>query len=385
MTFLQKATGDRRSCDATSETTVGIALAKCPECKIVRRECLNDLSPELGTLLNDSPIATPSARIRNGTITFKHPNPDIALAICKEGEKQAATNPQILFTCDPPNQLRPIPAKYRGEDDRPKFWQDYLVPAIALFGISIAAILVLQFSTARNPSDQGPAEFERRRFKASKVLKRIVDVSVALILLVLMMPLFAIVAILIFVLEGLPIFYISRRFISTDHNVPIVKFRSMVKDATSPKYRLRERYMRDGYLDIPPSCEVYTPIGRLLERTQMVESLQLLNIIIHGMSFVGNRPLPKDNIDLLSKMEGWEQRFGSPAGITGLSQIVGKLNQSPKERMELECLYSKAYQDPAINILWVDLCIIFYTIRFVLFGRPLSLEGARHLCEARRQ
>ena len=124
MTFLQKATGDRRSCDATSETTVGIALAKCPECKIVRRECLNDLSPELGTLLNDSPIATPSARIRNGTITFKHPNPDIALAICKEGEKQAATNPQILFTCDPPNQLRPIPAKYRGEDDRPKFWQD---------------------------------------------------------------------------------------------------------------------------------------------------------------------------------------------------------------------------------------------------------------------
>ena len=45
-----------------------------------------------------------------------------------------------------------------------------------------------------------------------------------------------------------------------------------MRDAASPRYRLAERYMRNGYLDIPRECEVYTPIGRLLEKFQVVES-----------------------------------------------------------------------------------------------------------------
>ena len=43
----------------------------------------------------------------------------------------------------------------------------------------------------------------------------------------------------------------------------------------TPKYKLKERYMKDGYLDIPLNCEAYTKIGRILERTQVVELLQL--------------------------------------------------------------------------------------------------------------
>ena len=137
--------------------------------------------------------------------------------------------------------------------------------------------------------------------------------------------------------------------------------------------------MRDGYLDIPLYCEVYTPIGRFLERTQLVEILQLFNILFHGMSLIGNRPLPRENIELLKQFPGWEGRFDSPAGITGLSQVVGKLNQTPQERLELECLYSNAYKSRNGNIFLCDLYIAYYTVRLLLFDQPLSIEGARRL------
>ena len=48
--------------------------------------------------------------------------------------------------------------------------------------------------------------------------------------------------------------------------IKIVKFRSMVKDAKSNKYNLAEKYMKNGYLDIPLTAEVFTPYGRFLEK-----------------------------------------------------------------------------------------------------------------------
>lgn len=140
--------------------------------------------------------------------------------------------------------------------------------------------------------------------------------------------------------------------------------------------------MRDGYLDIPLECEVYTPIGRFLERTQLVETLQLFNVLLHGMSLIGNRPLPKDNILLLSQFDGWERRFNSPAGLTGLSQVVGKLNQSPQGRLELEGMYSNLYRKKDANILICDMYILYYTVRFLLFKRPLPLEDAKRIVVA---
>ena len=116
-----------------------------------------------------------------------------------------------------------------------------------------------------------------------QICKRLIDIILASIILVLTLPVTISVAILCLVLQGWPIFYISRRCVSPDRTIPVFKFRTMVRDATSPKYRLAERYMRDGYLDIPLSCEVYTPLGRLLERMQIVELPQMLNVLFHGM------------------------------------------------------------------------------------------------------
>jgi len=180
---------------------------------------------------------------------------------------------------------------------------------------------------------------------------------------------------MILLTEGMPIFYISKRFISLGKSTRIYKFRSMVKDAKSPKYRLNERFMRNGYLDIPLTCEAFTPVGRFLERTQLVEVPQFLNILFDRMALIGNRPLPGDNIELLKSHTGWEDRFASPAGITGIAQVVGKLNMSPEQRLALEVLYSKVYRKG--NVLKCDLYIIWFTIRLIAFGKALEYKYAK--------
>jgi lipopolysaccharide/colanic/teichoic acid biosynthesis glycosyltransferase len=92
---------------------------------------------------------------------------------------------------------------------------------------------------------------------------------------------------------------------------------------------------------------------------------------------IGNRPLPGENLELLKKFDGWEKRFDSPAGISGITQVVGKMKQQPQERIELECLYSQLYKKG--NVFLYDFIIIWHTLRLVLFRKPLSIEAARQL------
>lgn len=220
----------------------------------------------------------------------------------------------------------------------------------------------------------------RSKEAINRKVKRTFDLLISVSLLVILMPVLICVAMVLLVLEGRPLFFISTRYIGLNRPVRIVKLRTMVRDAQSPKYRLKERFMRDGFLDIPTNCEVYTPIGRVLERLQFVELPQLINVIKDGMSLVGNRPLPRENLELLSQFPEWQQRFIAPAGITGISQIVGKLNLSPRQRLHLEASYGKVFASG--NILKCDLLIIWSTIACVLMrNEGLSLEAAEALME----
>jgi lipopolysaccharide/colanic/teichoic acid biosynthesis glycosyltransferase len=176
-------------------------------------------------------------------------------------------------------------------------------------------------------------------------------------------------------MQGWPIFYISKRMVSINKTISIIKFRTMVKDAKSDKYGLEKKYMKDGYLDIPLTSEVYTPIGRILEKTQIVEVPQVFAVLFGKISFVGNRPLPEKNIELLKKKypEKWEDRFKAPAGITGISQVVGKFGLSSEQRLELEGLYSKVYEEG--NILKADAYIFFSTVILLLFQSPVAYRS----------
>lgn len=381
LTFLQQPTSDGKACTVLAATIASLMHANCPTCKVTKQQCLTDLTPELSELYSEKPIAIPSTRILNGVIAYAHPDPKIALAACMESQRQAAASSQrVQVMCNPANTERPFPSNHVQASAMTQAIWHYLVQTIAILGAGLAIFLAVQLLAVRSPSDiVGISSRAEVDFKFSNFIKHIADILAALVLLTLLSPILILIATLIFVLEGYPVFYVSRRYVSLDQSVPILKFRTMVNDATSPKYRLRERFMRDGYLDIPLDCEVYTPIGRFLERSQLVELLQLFNILFHGMSLSGNRPLPRDNIELLKRFKGWEARFDSPAGLTGLSQVVGKLNQSPEQRLELEALYSNVYSSKNGNILLCDLFIFYYTVRLLLFGKYLSIDEARRL------
>ena len=199
-----------------------------------------------------------------------------------------------------------------------------------------------------------------------RIIKRIEDIIFSISILIIFSPILVLSSIISLFLQGWPIFYSSKRMVGTNNEITIFKFRTMIKDATSVKYELEDKYMKDGYLDIPIDSEVYTTFGRLLERTQIVEIPQVIPVLFGKMSFVGNRPLPQKNIEIMKNKypHKWHLRFDSPMGITGISQVVGKFEINSDQRLELESLYSKVYQEG--NILKADAYIFFSTIILLL-------------------
>ena len=202
------------------------------------------------------------------------------------------------------------------------------------------------------------------------IIKRTEDIIFSLLILVILSPILFLLCLVSFLTQGWPIFYVSRRMVTAKKEISIPKFRTMAKDAKNEKYGLERKYMKKGYLDIPLNSEVYTPLGRFMEKTQLVEVPQVILVLLGEMSFVGNRPLPKKNVDLLKENfpDQWQKRFNAPTGMTCVTQIVGKLNLDAKQRLELESLYSDVYMNG--NVLRADVYIIFSTIILVLLRGP---------------
>lgn len=222
--------------------------------------------------------------------------------------------------------------------------------------------------------------YHRRWF--FRVIKKIEDILFSLSVMIIFLPIVLIIMVISLIAQGWPIFYISKRVVGINDTIRIYKFRTMVKDANSPKYGLEEKYMKDGYLDVPVTADVYTPFGRFLEKTQLVEILQVLPALLGHMSFVGNRPLPPKNVEILKEKfpNKWQERFRSPAGITGITQIVGKFNLSSEQRLELEALYSKVFQEG--NVLKADAYIFFSTIILLVIHDATayrSFESAKNI------
>lgn len=218
-----------------------------------------------------------------------------------------------------------------------------------------------------------------------RLVKKIEDLTLALLILFFLTPFLIVIIFLSIIIQGRPVFYVSKRMISKQKEISIYKFRTMVRDAKEPKYNLEGKYMVKGYLDIPLESEVYTALGRFLEKTQLVEVPQIFHIFSGKLSFIGNRPLPKKNVDLLKESfpNTWQKRFNCPAGLTGIAQVVGKFNLSPKKRIELESLYANVYNHG--NVLKADAYIFFSTIILVLLRRPSayrSYEKAKSILES---
>ena len=98
------------------------------------------------------------------------------------------------------------------------------------------------------------------------------------------------------------------------------------------------------------------------------------------MSWVGNRALPEENVRMLSHFPGWEERFESPCGLTGISQVVGKYCITPKQRIAIERLYSKVYKQG--NVVKADILIVVATVKLILADSNMSYDDAVALLES---
>mgnify|MGYP002714768169 CR=1 FL=1 len=194
-----------------------------------------------------------------------------------------------------------------------------------------------------------------------KYIKNILDFLFALILLILLSPLFLIIAIISKIEEPDGTVYFKQERAGV-YNKPFLcfKFRSMKMSA--PKNASTwELDNPDAYI---------TPLGKFLRKTSLDEIPQLINILKGDMSFVGPRPVILKEKELLD-LRAANNAYSAKPGITGLSQISGRDNLSPKDKAYTDGLY--ASQLTFMN----DLKIFLKTIPKVLSGDGVT-EGKQN-------
>ena len=176
--------------------------------------------------------------------------------------------------------------------------------------------------------------------------KRALDITVAGTALLLLSPVFAVIAVLIKLESKGPIFYISHRAGTRYRIFNFYKFRTMVADADKQVAQMTHLNQYDTNGTGPVFFKVtndprVTKLGSFLRNTSLDEIPQLLNVIRGDMSLVGNRPLPLYEAATLTT-DHFAGRFNAPAGITGLWQIKkrGNKDMSVTERINLDIDYA---------------------------------------------
>ena len=144
------------------------------------------------------------------------------------------------------------------------------------------------------------------------------------------MPIWILIALLIKIEDGGPVFYFQERVTINKKLFNIIKFRSM-------------KFSNDDKI-IPTidSDSRITKIGFFIRKFHLDEVPQFLNVIKGDMSIVGPRPERKEHVDLYStEIVEFDYRYKVKAGITGLAQIYGKYNTSPIDKLKLDLVYIK--------------------------------------------
>ncbi len=199
--------------------------------------------------------------------------------------------------------------------------------------------------------------------KSSEFLKRLMDLIVSAVALVVLGPLLLLLAIAVKLDSPGPVFFRQPRIGRRGEHFDMVKFRSMVRDAEQIKRKLREQNEAEGGLFKISDDPRITRVGRLLRQTSLDELPQLLNVLRGNMSLVGPRPLVPDEDALI---EGWQRRrLSFRPGMTGLWQIFGSARIPMNEMVKIDYVYGANWS------IWLDLKILLRTVPYVLRRRGL--------------
>ncbi len=170
-----------------------------------------------------------------------------------------------------------------------------------------------------------------------RLVKRTFDIVGATVLLIVLFPLFALLALLVKLTSKGPIFYKSTRVGLCGRPFTFIKFRSMRVDADEMLERLRELNEKDGPIFKIKTDPRITPIGRVLRKYSLDEMPQLLSVLKGEMSLVGPRPPIPHEVDQYDSYA--LQRLTVLPGITCFWQIMGRSNLSFEEWMALDHRY----------------------------------------------
>jgi exopolysaccharide biosynthesis polyprenyl glycosylphosphotransferase len=186
--------------------------------------------------------------------------------------------------------------------------------------------------------------------------KNLMDRAASATGLLLLAPLFAVVAVAIKLSDPGPVFFRQARVGREGSTFWVWKFRTMYTDAEERRAALLDQNESDGQLfKIKKDPRIF-PLGRLLRKTSVDELPQLINVLRGEMSLVGPRPLPADDGDYLGDVR---RRLLVRPGITGLWQVSGRSDLSWDEAVRLDLYYvdnwSFAYD---LSILWRTVSVV---------------------------
>jgi exopolysaccharide biosynthesis polyprenyl glycosylphosphotransferase len=194
----------------------------------------------------------------------------------------------------------------------------------------------------------------------SVLLKRALDLSLTSLALLVLMPLFLVIALAIRLDSPGPILYRSERIGRKGRTFTFYKFRTMVKNADALKAAMEHRNERDSVLFKITDDPRVTRVGGLLRKYSMDEIPQFLNVLFGDMSLVGPRP------PLSAEVEKYElshlRRLEVLPGMTGLWQVEARRDPSFESYISLDTAYVENWS------IWLDLKILLRTVNVVVQG-----------------
>lgn len=199
------------------------------------------------------------------------------------------------------------------------------------------------------------------RTKLLARLKRVLDISVASVAIVLTSPIMLVTAILIKLESPGPVIFKQVRVGKDGEHFYCYKFRSMYVDAEQRLRELQAKNEADGPVFKMKRDPRVTRVGRVIRKLSIDELPQLFNVLKGEMSLVGPRPaLPSEVAKYTYEQVG---RLHAIPGITGLQQVSGRSDLDFKRWVELDLQYI------AEQSIWKDIEILLRTIPAVLLGR----------------
>ena len=210
---------------------------------------------------------------------------------------------------------------------------------------------MVRFESINLNADLNVNYFHHKFYIFAYMLSRLL----ALLLLIILSPLFVILSIVILLFDGSPIFFVQKRIGKNSSYFNMYKFRTMKMDTPNVATRLLEN----------PDQQI-TKFGKFLRKFSFDELPNLINMIKGEMGFVGPRPvLASEGVLVgLRKQVGVDKLL---PGLTGLAQINGRGELSPEVKVKYELEYKER------KSLLFDIDIVLKTTIHVLFKRDISL------------